>query len=234
MKDLERILNEIQRKIQDESYSRKDELMGFINDGIREVASEVVLPDLLTYDTVTCQPDQFSVSVPEDLFSSLLWAYNLDKDRMVHVYGSLTVFLERYASGMQGLSDTGDVKAVCRHGRDLYYAFMPQAGDAQDLRLWYAASPTLLKTGDEDISFIPEQFHARLFVNYACMKVFEEIEEDQRQPQVEKYFQLYSKAKAALINFVGLPERAPSFVPNYEDPWTAVGTLHQDYLGQFE
>ena len=228
MEQYSRIISEIQRKIQDESYQEDVELKGFINDGLREIAAEVVLPELLTYTTVTCLPDQFTIAMPDDYFANLIWARNVTKDRMVYTYGSLTIFLERYASGWEGLRMTGDVRAVCCHGRQLYYALQPVTGGSQDVRLWYAQQPTLIDTGTEDISYIPEQLQARLLVNYACMRVFEEIEEDERQPQTEKYYRKFSEAKAALINFVGLPERPPDFIPNYNDPWTATGSILHD------
>lgn len=232
MDQYSRVLSEIQRKIQDDSYG-ESELQGFMNDGLRELATEVVLPGLLTNSVVTCSPGSFSVSMPSDYFAGLLWARNFVKNRWVYIYDSLTAFLERYDVGMTGLSQTGEVHSACRHGHMLYFAHQPATGDAQDLRLWYSAAPTLLKTGDEDISYIPEHLQARLLINYVCMEVFSEIEEERNQPQVEKYYTRFSGAKAALIEFVGLPERRPSVIPNTNDPWTLTDTIQQGYSGDW-
>lgn len=206
------ILDHVERKIQDSSYSRSPDLLNFVNMGIGEIASEVVLPSLLTYDTVTCTPDGFTVDMPDDFYAHLRFAHNQTKDRRIRLYYNLSIFLERFA----GLNRSGDVYAVCEHGGQLYYQCVPATD--QDVRIWYAKEPTVFTEDNTDeADFLPKHLQGPLLINYAAMKVFEEIEDDGQPVNFEKYFNLYSKAKGTLITLVGLPDEGPEFVPNHGD-----------------
>lgn len=204
------ILDHAERKIQDSSYARSPDLLGFANMGLGEIATEVILPSLMTYATVACPASDFATSLPDDFYAHLRFAHNTTKDCRVRLYYNLSIFLERFA----GLNTAGNVCAVCEHGGTLYYQLVPSA--EQELRVWYAKTPTLFTADNTDEpSFLPQHLHGPLLINYIAMKAFEEIEDEQKQPNFRKYYELYSQAKASLINFVGLPDEEPEFEPNH-------------------
>ncbi len=214
------ILDHAVRKIQDSSYSRSPDLLGFANMGLGEIATEIVLPSLLTYSEVECTADGFQIAMPDDFYAHLRFAHNVTKEHRVRLYYNLSIFLERFS----GLDHSGNVDAVCEHGGKLYYQRVPSS--TQNVRLWYAKPPTLFTADNSDEpDFLPKHLHGPLLINYVAMKAFEEIEDEKSQPNFSKYFNLYSKAKASLINFVGLPDEGPEFVPDHS------GIILSDELG---
>lgn len=210
-----RIIDQVERKIQDSSYSR-DDILDILNMGLEHITSSVVLPGLLKNDTLTLTAGSFSVSVPNDFFSHLLWAHNTTKDRNITVYQDYASFLELY----RGLNNTGDVEALCEYGRFIYYQLCPATD--QETRIWYSESPTLYTADDAtELDYIPKHLQARLLVNYAAMYIFSEIESDEKdQPETIKYSTYFNQAMGALIDFAGLPLEAPQFVININDPWS--------------
>lgn len=207
------ILTRVQRIIQDESYSR-DDLLDLVNEGLGEIATRVVLPRLMTYASITIPTSGFTTSLPSDFFDHLLWAYNTTADRTVKVYHDLPWFLETYGE----LDEGGDCEALCEKGHTLYFQYVPSS--AQTVRVWYSKDPTLFSADNADeITYIPKHLQPKLLINYAAKEIFSELEEGKDQTNFLKYSGRYDQGIGALIDFVGPPERAPQFIPNFDNPW---------------
>src|SRR6056297_3434242 len=110
--EIQTILDLVQRKIQDESYDRTDDLLPMVNKGIREIAIRVKLPDLFTYGTVTCLADSFSADMPENYMSHLSYAYNTTHDTRVKVW-SFSYLLAKFPR----METTGWVSHIANKGK---------------------------------------------------------------------------------------------------------------------
>lgn len=208
------LITRIQRKIQDTSYSR-EEILDLVNEGLGEIATKVVLPRLATYDTVTIPTSGLTTSMPSTFYAHLLWAYNVTGDSSVKVYHDFPAFQQTFGA----LDEAGDCIAICEYGHTLYFQYVPST--EQTVRMWFTEEPTLFTADNTDeILYIPKHLQPQLLVNYVCREIFEEIEQGKDQPNFIKYDTRFSNAIGSLINFVGLAQRAPEFIPNFNDVWS--------------
>ena len=202
------ILSTITRKIQDTSYS-DDDIIEIINQGIGEIASVEVLPDLVTYDTVTVDEDDDFADLPTDYYAKLFHAYNTTKKQKVVVHKKVTEFLEKFPD--RTLS--GNVTDIVVSGRQILVREIPTID--QILQVWYNKEPELIEDTSSDLPlYLPKYLQAPLFINYACRYIYSEIEDgtSKHNPNFIKYDRLYMEARAALRTYLGVPEGVPDFV----------------------
>ena len=207
---ISKILDHIQRKIQDNSYEREADLLPLVNDGLGEVAAMVPLPDLTTTNTVDCG-DGYTVSMPQDFHSHFLFAYNTTRGRKITTIDHLTDFLHLFPS----LDNSGSVSHVCAHGKTLYFQNTPGSSTPETVRIAYSKKPTeFTQDNDEEIDYIPKSLQKELLVNYVCREVYLEIEDGMENTKVNwnTHNKLFQQAISRLQGFVGLPPKNPEFV----------------------
>jgi len=215
--ELARILKNVDRKVQDKSYGDTD-YIDFINLCLGEIASEEVLPKLNIRAEITIEADSFEADLPGNLYSGPTLAYNLTTKEPVKVWRNLTEFRLKYPH----LGERGPVKHICNAGNSFLVQFMPSQD--QEIRIWYTREhPKIVtKYDDTSLSWLPVHLRGPLLINYCCMQAFSEIEDGVgsrgANPNYDKYFNLYMKARASLRIFLGVPDGVPDFVETVNFP----------------
>lgn len=207
---ISKILDHIQRKIQDDSYERVNDLLPLVNDGLGEIATMVALPDLTAINTVSCG-DGYSAPMPADFHSHLLHAYNTTSGNKVNVIENITDFMDIFP----GLDNQGSVTHVCLHGSTLYFQASPGSSSPETIRVAYSKTPTeFTGDNDEEIEYIPKSLQKDLLVNYVCREVFQEIEDGMENMKVNwnTHNKQFQQAISKLKGFIGLPPAKPSFI----------------------
>ena len=186
-----------------------------LNKGINRVAGMVLLPDLETSDTVTTGTGNY-LDLPDDFHRELQAVYDDTNKRKVKIYDSFVEFLRRYP----GLGYTGSsVEAVSNRAQRLYYQPIPDT--AQDFTVYYYRKPVALVEvsvppvvgAQTTPDGIPEHLATDLLVSFAAMDLWRNLEQDENnQPNVEKYAALFGRALIELREFIGDDDGEPDYI----------------------
>lgn len=226
------LLDSIQRKIQDTSYSREDDLLPLVNQGLGEIAATVPLPGLFTMSDLVCPQGQYIVDLPADFGNWLLQAYNTTRKTPVRLYQSVTELLSHYPE----MDAFAPLCAAARYGPKLYVQGVPDYDSGETVRLSYYKKPTFFTptTATEavtEIDFIPEELQSQLLVNYACKEVFNEIEDGVEGTKVNwnTYRKRYDTAFGRLFEVIGQSPQQPQYVIKTQaelvDGWLITGDV---------
>jgi hypothetical protein len=209
----EQLISAVVRKVQDASFSRED-ILGFLNQGLIEVAGLVKLPDLSTSDTVTTATDSPFIPLPSNYHRGLYAAVSTDQNRRVKIEESFLKFLTRYPM----LNVSGSVSLVSvGMGNCLYYQGIPASPD--DLILYFYKKPVPLVSDGDIPTCLPEHLQAPILVNFAAKEIFNLIEEglDGKTPNTDRHGKLYGWAVSALAAFVPPAPAEPEYVEEHND-----------------
>jgi len=198
------LVDKVRRKVQDDSYS-VDDILELFNACLVELAGEVLLEELETWEQVSTDTSSSTVPLPANYHRALRFCHSITNKRRIHVYGGRAQLDRHFVQRDQ----SGRVLGVAPHGRNLYYQRIPQT--AEVLEINYFRYPEPLRSRDDKPTCLPPHLVEPLLVNYAAKELFSEIEDGIEGPQVntERYTAKYDKARAALVRFVGPEERAP-------------------------
>ena len=89
------LVTEIARKVQDMSYTSSI-ILGFVNDGLKDVAGQVLLPALRTSATITTLANSAQVPMPDDYQRELYHLYDTTDSRRLKVYRSMNLLAGAY------------------------------------------------------------------------------------------------------------------------------------------
>lgn len=215
--------SKVKSAIQDESFTDAFILAAF-NKCLGELASVYTLPDLLTYDILSCPVGKFTVDMPDDYLKGLDFAYNLTKDTKVSVVKALATFLAKFPA----LDAGPPVSHICAQGKILYFQGKPV--NEEKLRIFYVRSPQKM-TGDYyEPEAVPDHLHEDLFVNYGAAACFNLIEDGMEGAKINfnKYTSLYQQAQVKLEQFLGIPPESPDFIA------TGAESIAGDFIIEFE
>lgn len=186
-----------------------------LNKGINRVAGMVLLPDLETSDDITTGTGNYK-DLPNDFHREIQAVYDHTAETKIRIYDSFLEFLNRYP----GLGTTGSaVEAVSKRASRLYYQPIPDA--AKTLTIYYYRKPTAMvevavppvEGAQTTPDGIPEHLATDLLVSFAAMDLWRNIEQDENnQPNVEKYASLFGRALMELREFVGDEEGEPDYI----------------------
>ena len=205
------LLDSIQRKIQDDSYSREADLLPLVNQGLGEIAATVPLPGLFTMTDLVCPKGQYAVDLPADFGNWLLQAYNTTRKVPVRLYTSITELMSHYPE----MDAFAPLCAAARYGPKLYVQGVPDYDSGETLRLSYYKKPTFFTVATvTEIDFIPEELQPQLLVSYACKEVFNEIEDGVEGVKVNwnTYRKRFETALGRLFEVIGQPPQQPGYV----------------------
>jgi hypothetical protein len=213
------LIADVRRLIQDDSYS-DETILGFLNDGITEIAAwdnnnpelglvgSILLPALETRDTVATSTTDSFVELPEDYMRNLYKVTFEGQTAEVHILSNMRVLLDEWDNDLTRTGG-GPVEDVTVMGNYLHYQPIPVV--ATELTLWYYALPTLLSRydpggddTDDTPSAIPAIFQKSLLVNYAAKEIFNEIEDgiESRKVNTERYEAKYQQALSMLYRSI--------------------------------
>jgi hypothetical protein len=186
-----------------------------INKGINRVAGMVLLPDLEASHTVTTGTGNY-LDLPDDFHREIQAVYDDANERKVKIYESFVEFLNRYP----GLAVTGStVEAVSKRAQRLYYQPIPDS--AQTVTVYYYRKPiAMVEVSTPPVTGaqitpdgIPDHLATDLLVSFAAMDLWRNIEQDENnQPNVEKYASLFGRALMELREFVGEEDGEPDYI----------------------
>jgi len=209
--------------IQDSSYSDAT-ILKYLNRGIRQIAGGVfltypdrtqvfssALPNLLTSDTVSTDANPY-VSLPTDFGRGLVAVASASADTLVTISESFAEFLDYYPT----LDLSANVTMVAVRGTRLYYQGIPSASDT--LTLHYYSTPTDLSLDADTPSCLPSHLHEELLVNYAAMKIYDQLEDgiDGAKVNTESYARRFNQAMLDLEASIEDAPRPVTFASEYE------------------
>lgn len=214
------LITAVSNKIDDSSYSDAD-ILAILNRGVLDIAGGgqrnfglpllAPLPDLMTSATVSTDTSA-DVSMPSTFQRDLFRVVDSSGDT-VRKYDSFIKFLDVYP----GLNQSGTVNAVCLKGRTLYYQGIPSS--SVDLTVWFYQYPTELDDDTDEPSCLPAHLHYRLLVNFACMEIFNEIEDgiEGAKQNTNHYMTQYQLALNDLHREIGAADADPQYVEDESD-----------------
>ena len=170
MPTVDQIISEVSDIIKDDSYG-PSEILRRLSECLYFVARRLNFSDLEGEDTITTATDAYVKALPSDFHHNLFDCWSGTHNRQLKVHDSkraINQYLDRLDSG-------GSVIAVCQDGRNLYYQRQPSV--AETLRLFYYKKPTSLALAGNLPTYIDDDFHDSLFVNFACWKLYARIED---------------------------------------------------------
>jgi len=140
----------------------------------------------LTASIIKAVDDPADVSIGFDSSGNILQGYD-----------SLIKFHKAFTS----VNGSG-VQAFCVRGANVYYWGSPSSIDTFTLHGFRL--PTLLVDETDEPDCLPVHLRHRLLVNYACMELYGEIEQDHRQVSYnfQKYQTMYAQALTDLFSAV--------------------------------
>lgn len=206
----------VSRVIQDASFSEND-IMDYINEGLRAVAGEVPLPALETSGELTAAITGGSVELPADFLVHLRFAYSGTTNRKLAILNSLTRLRELT------LRSTGtSVSRVCASGGQLFYAPLPTA--EEPINIIYHKAPTPYTGLANEVDYIPPNIGPRILLAYCCKEIYELIEDGAVDQKINTMHWLnkYQMHMNELKEFLG-PMYAPPtsrLTPNAEPRMT--------------
>jgi hypothetical protein len=202
------LADEVLDIVQDGSFSWPD-VLKYFNSCLFELAGEFLIPDLERWEDVYTDPGQNNIALPANYHRNLRFCHSITHNRPIEVLGSAIQVFRWYSV----MDRTGPVRQVAIKGRRLYYQRVPDT--AEQLRINFYSYPERLRTRNDKPTLLPAQLIDPLLVSYACMKLFNKVEDALEGPKAntEKHKGDYIEAKAYLAAFLGPEERAPQDFP---------------------
>ena len=199
----------VQKVLDDPSFDSA-EILGYINEGLFDIASLIDVPDLVELNTVETATDADYVSLPDDYMRTVTRVESVTNEVNISNPGRLYEYLKfrrRHPFSESGYRVT---EVAVRENILHYY---PTPAVAETLQLTYLKNPTEITLLTAPI-YLPSQLHAALLVSFAAGIVFEFIEDGIEGPQVNvtRQKQNYQNALVALRQYVGAPDSEPVFV----------------------
>lgn len=201
---VEDLYNEADNIVQDSSYDI-DDYKTLFNDGLKEIAGRVLLPDLETDEEVSTNASYSYIQLPSDYQRNLFYCHNVTRHRKVKVYDSLRLLIRHFSH----LEQNGPVFGVAVRGRYLYYQKIPS--NSETLRIFYYKYPSVLTNEQSTPECLPEHLAKDLLVYYACKKLFSRIEDaiDDPKTNTKLYEALFEQKIQELKDFIGPEGKEP-------------------------
>ncbi len=191
---LEKMVEEIERGVQDDSFTLDENILPLINEALGEAAFWFCHEELNQRAEITALADP-SVSMPADFHHNLYRVVNLSFNRPVSIRTNIDVLEDLY----EGITTRGVIEDVAVVGTELFFKpGLISATTPQDLKLFYYKKPDELIEGDMALApgWLPEQFHRGMVVNYVLKELFALIEDgiEGQKVNTEYYQGEYAKA----------------------------------------
>jgi len=217
MATLEEIRDRVTRLVQDDAYT--DEIIDrFINEGLQRCASLVLLPDLMSTGNVSTSASAYSVTTPSTWnFDRNLYMCSVVADkRKIKVFSSV-ILLSGQCPDFSLAVDAGDIEACTATRTQFIYYPIPTV--ITPLICAFYKKPTLLTMDLVEPSILPEFLHHDLLTNFACSRVFSEIEDgiDGVQVNTTKYYKLFDAAITELSIYFRTGQSRPE--PQRRSDW---------------
>lgn len=169
--NLSDMISKIKLGVQDDGLW--DDITPLIHEAIERAAHDLPHASLATSEVLDIAEDDASpVSLPSDYHHDVYRVVNVTSSRPVSIRTNLNALDRLY----DGIETPGYITDVAVEGTDLHFQYTP-ANEAQELRVFYYAQPTVLTSDDVDLDWIPERLHRGIVVDYALKELFNLIED---------------------------------------------------------
>lgn len=208
------LIADVVRIVKDTSFTETI-ILGKLNRGVNNIASGkdrlhgveklAPLPELMSTGTVDTATDAGYVSLPATYGRGLFLVSN-SYGEPVDIQKSFIKFIKTDPLA----SDSGSVEEVSEKGGNLYYRPIPSS--SAELTLYFYRLPVdMTNAADSYPDGIPAGHENDLLVNYACWKIYEEIEQgmDGKKPLTDKHRGLFYDALSDLDRFLGPVDGEP-------------------------
>ena len=171
MSTVEQLIELVARKIDDDGYG-DNIIVDFLNDGLLDIATKVLLPVLEEDAIITTILEENLVVLPSDFHRNVFAASPVISSKIpIRVLNSAGQMKRKY----NRLDNTGDVAHIAIHKGQLIYQPIPII--VQEMIIFYYRVPDNLEDDDDTgLIALPANFH-KLLVEYACQQIFSEIED---------------------------------------------------------
>jgi hypothetical protein len=199
---VDNVIDRVLQKIQDDGID-SDFILEAFNQCNVHLATVVDIKELATVSEVIFLAGVNEIPLPDDFHKNFTMGYNDSVDCKLAVFESRRVLDYR----TRGLSNSGNVIAVCNDSPNIYYKCSPSVD--QNGRIYYHRLPIDLAEGGSFPPYIPNGSVYRLFFHYTVSQCYDFIEDGiDGGPEDKKTNTIYhdSKFKEALkefISFVG-------------------------------
>lgn len=216
-----KLIEEIEEKVDDSTYDSSDTVKSLINDAVRDIAAGVLvpgenrftdpLPDLYTVESsFSLTNSSRSASLPNDFQRDLVKAYEDDGLGDIPILISWRRFLDKWPA-----LETGSyVEGVVVRGSSLYY----HPAVTTTLEIGYYANPSTLSSDTDDPSCVPAHLQRGLIINHVCRELYSRIEDgmEGRKVNTEYYDQMFQEAVLMLDLWIG-EDGDPEYIEDIED-----------------
>ena len=192
------LIEKVQTTVQDPSFI-DEVVLGYINQGLLEIAGLIPLSELETVDTVTTVEGASEVDLPSNYHKHLRRCYSQTSLRSIPIFSNVVRLKEKlYANGVGGI-----VRGVAVKGRVLCYE--PEASATEDLEITYHAMPSAMDDTEDETDYIPAHIGPRILQAYVCKCAFDLIEDgmDGQKLNTLRWESNYNNNLAELALFVG-------------------------------
>jgi hypothetical protein len=210
------LADEVMDAVQDASYTYAD-ILELFNDCLLEIAGELLIPDLETWEDITLKAKRDNVRMPADYHRRLRYAHSITHNREIKVYGSMSQLYRLFSM----LDQTGRVIGVALKGRNLMYQRKPSSDET--LRINYYRYPPRLYTRTDKPDWLPWHIAKPLLKAFALKELYDLIEDGQdgNKTNTLRWTKRYDDAWAKLEEFIG-PEEHPPVEIGTEIDWEAM------------
>lgn len=151
-----------------------------------------------------------NIPLPSNYSRKLFRCWSVTNTRRPKVYASWRLLLRNFSY----IDQSGSVLAVAVRGSRLMYQRIPQT--IESLTIYYYKKATMLTGPSSQPDCLPEELVKPLLINYACKKMFAQIEDgvEGQKINTDKHEGLYKDAVADLKAFIGDEGREPQDIPD--------------------
>ncbi len=206
----EELLDIIEKKLQDPSFDREEDLLRLMNQGLM-ISARKHLENLQASDTVTAIPEENSVAMPADYHHSLFKAFNITRNKPCVVCYQRHTLIEMY---LGDFVRQGIVEAVVAEGGFLHYRKEPN--DPEDIMLYYYRYPTMLEdSAASEPDCLPVELREQILVNFVLWKVYSDLEDgwEGHRPNTEYYENEFGKGIVLLDTAYPKPSTPRPYFP---------------------
>ncbi len=190
MATAQELIDDVSRIVQDSSYG-PDTILGFLNQGIWEIAGwdndnpqlvvvgNMLLPALEAEAEVVTVPEESHVDLPANYMKNLYAVSYPGQCLPVNILAGMRVLLEKT---LEHRTHVGPIEDVTVRGDSLH--FHPVPAEATTLTVYFYEKPAVMTLEDAQgltnvPSCLPDALHKPLLVNYAAREIFNQIEDGQ-------------------------------------------------------
>lgn len=191
-----RLIERVSRAV-DSCCESKHDIIEALNDGMAQVSSRVLIPELIQVRNVTFNAGLDSKPVPSDYQRELFNCRDNANNKPISIFNSYSQLLAEF-NGCSG--PQGKIHGVAIQGRKLLVYQSPV--DDYVLELHYYRKPDSITDNSGEEVVLPQQFRKAL-IHYAAFTIYEDIENgiEGPKPNTDYHESQFERYMSMLLNY---------------------------------